>query len=302
MLFLLRRLDRHQLAVAFTQAHGWTLPVGFVALVAIYLCDSFAMWKTFNWFAAPLTLGETLLVRGATYLLAVVNYNLGQGAIIYFLNRTRGLALLRGAATVLLIMGINMLVLLSLTTLGVLLGGPGDLFRQLRIVLIVAYAGLAVYIALVAIKPRFLASRPLFDVLLNASLKDYLKAFLIRLPHTASLIALNLAFFWGFDIQVPVHQAVALLPLVFFIGVLPISVQGLGTSQVALIYFFSSYVTPASAAEARIVAASLTQQAAGLVFQLALGALCLRSGVGRAVTAKPASPPARTSPPVSPAP
>ena len=297
MFFLLRRLDRHQLVAAFAEAHGWTLPIGFLALLAIYLCDSFAMWKTFNWFAAPLSFKETLLVRGATYLLAVVNYNLGQGAIIYFLNRTRGLPLLRGAATVLLIMGINVLVLLFLTTAGLLLGGAAQSFAALKIVLYVAYPALAVYVVLVILKPRFLASRPLFDILLNASLKDYLRALVVRLPHTAALIFLTVTFFWGFDIHVPLGQAVALLPLVFFIGVLPISVQGLGTSQVALIYFFSAYVTPAAAAEARIVAASLTQQAASLVFQLVLGALCLRSGVGRAVAAPPGGPSASSNAP-----
>jgi hypothetical protein len=29
-----------------------------------------------------------LLVRGATYLLAAINYNVGQGAIVYFVHRT----------------------------------------------------------------------------------------------------------------------------------------------------------------------------------------------------------------------
>ncbi len=41
-------------------------------------------------------------MRGATYLLAAVNYNVGQGAIVYFVHRARGVPVVRGLATVLL--------------------------------------------------------------------------------------------------------------------------------------------------------------------------------------------------------
>jgi len=290
IVFLLRRIDRHQLLTAITQAHGWTVPAGFLAMLAVYLCDSFAMWKTFGWFAAPLRWRETLLIRGATYLLAVVNYNLGQGAIIYFLNRSRGLPLLRGAATVLLIMGINMLALLFLTTAGLATGGRTDTLPMVKLILLIAYPGLALYAILLALKPKFLRTRPLFDVLLNASFADYARALLVRLPHTAALIVVFLVFLRGFGVEVPFTQALALLPLVFFIGVLPISVQGFGTTEVALIFFFGRYVTPTAAAETCIVAASLTQRAVTLVFQLVLGTLCMRSSVGRAIARKPPAP------------
>ena len=60
---------------------------GSVALV--YLADSFAIWKTFGWFLTRMSFTDVLLVRGATYLLAAINYNVGQGAIVYFVHKQR---------------------------------------------------------------------------------------------------------------------------------------------------------------------------------------------------------------------
>ena len=59
-----------------------------------------------------------LLVRGATYLLAAINYNVGQGAIVYFVHRATGAPVMRGVATILLVIGINVLALLFLATAG----------------------------------------------------------------------------------------------------------------------------------------------------------------------------------------
>ena len=147
------------------------------------------MWKTFGWFLAELPFRDVLVVRGATYLLAAINYSVGQGAIVYFVHRVRGVPVMRGVATVLLIMGTNLLVLLSFVTVGLALAG-GTRPPALVPVVAVAWAGLAVYVAIVVARPKFLVSRPLFDVLLSAGLGGYLKAMLVRLPHIARADAL----------------------------------------------------------------------------------------------------------------
>ncbi len=65
----------------------------------------------------------------------------------------------------------------------------------------------------------------------------------------------------GFGVAVPILQAVAALPVVFFIAVLPISVQGLGTTQATMIFFFARYAPGDShAQQAAVLAASLVGQ------------------------------------------
>src|SRR5687768_2844660 len=152
-------------ARALKSAAPWTVPGLAGLILLVYLADSFAIWKTFGWFAARLTFFEVVVVRGASYLLALLNYALGQGAIVYFVKRSRGVPIMRGTATVLLIMGINVLMLLTLGSIGLLVAS--EVPPWLPWVLGAAYAGFALYLVLVAVKPRFLTSKPMFDVLLS---------------------------------------------------------------------------------------------------------------------------------------
>ena len=284
ILFLLfRKIPFHEVVAAARGAAGWIVPAGFFFGFLIYLADSFAIWKTFGWFLAQLSFADVLLVRGATYLLAAINYNVGQGAIVYFVHRVARVPVIRGVATVLLIMGINVLALLFLATFG--LAAAPAVPHALKLIVAVAYAGLAVYVAAIIAKPRWLASRPLFDVLLGAGLGGHARALLVRLPHIAILFTFQIFMLRGFGVAVPILQAIAALPVVFFIAVLPISVQGLGTTQAAMIFFFARYAAGDShAQQAAVLAASLVGQVCTLTFQVVLGVACLRSRVGRAVT------------------
>ncbi|HEY6478306.1 MAG TPA: hypothetical protein VI456_17130 [Polyangia bacterium] len=284
LVLLFRRIPLHEVLDAARGAAPWTVPAAFCFALLIYLGDSFAIWKTFGWFLAPLSFADVLLVRGATYLLAAINYNVGQGAIVYFVHRVARVPVMRGVATVLLIMGVNVLALLFLATFG-LVAAPA-VPHVLRLIVAVAYAGLAVYAVAVILKPRWLATRPLFDVLLGAGLGGHARALLVRLPHIASLFAMQIVMMRAFGIVVPVFDAIAALPVVFFVAVLPISVQGLGTTQATMIYFFARYAPGDShAQQAAVLAASLVTPVCISIFQAALGVACLRSRVGRALTA-----------------
>jgi hypothetical protein len=280
LFFLFRKIPLHTVLTAAQSAAPWTIPVCLACLSAMYLADSYAIWKTFGWFLAPLSFAQVLVVRGATYLLAAINYNVGQGAIVYFVHRATGAPVLRGVATVLLIMGVNVLALLVLTTAG--LAVAPQVPHAITVVTAVAYAGLGVYAVVVALRPRWLASRPIFDVLLNAGVKGHARALLVRVPHIAALVAFQFSMLRAFGVAVPLVQAVVALPIVFFIAVLPISVQGLGTTQAAMVYFFARYA-PGGEAErqAAVLASSLVAQAVALLFQATLGVVCLRSRVGR---------------------
>ncbi|HET6283750.1 MAG TPA: lysylphosphatidylglycerol synthase domain-containing protein [Polyangia bacterium] len=278
--FLFWRTPLSQVVEATRAAATWTVPAALFWVAAIYLADSFAIWKTFGWFLAKLSFAQVLVVRGATYLLAAINYSVGQGAIVYFVHRATGVPVLRGVGTVLLIMGINVLALLALATVGLAIAP--DVPRGLAIVVAGAFVGLLVYALGVAVKPRWLARRPIFDVLLGAGLGGHLRALAVRLPHIATLVGLQMSMLHAFGVKVPLVDAVVTLPIVFFVAVLPISVQGIGTTQAAMVLFFARFAPgDRGAQEAAVLAASLVSQAIALTFQITVGLLCLRSSVGR---------------------
>ena len=126
----------------------------------------------------------------------------------------------------------------------------------------------------------------MFEVLLNAGLGGHARALAVRIPHIAALVVFQFSALHAFGIRVPLVDAMATLPVIFLVAVLPISVQGLGTTQATMGYFFARYAPgDAAAQEAAVVAASLVAQAIALGFQGLLGIICLKSRVGRALQA-----------------
>ena len=136
--YLFKTTSLSSVVAAARHAAPWTIPAAVACLAAIYLADSFAIWKTFGWFLAPLSFAQVTVVRGATYLLALINYNVGQGAIVYFVHRVTGVPVARGVATVLLTMGVTVLALLALTTVG--LGVAPNVPHSVTVIVGVAYA------------------------------------------------------------------------------------------------------------------------------------------------------------------
>lgn len=276
--YLFWKIPLPDIARAFGNAAGWTVPVAALLLLAIYTADSLAMWKTFGWFVARLPLREVMIIRGATYLLALVNYALGQGAIVYFVNRTRGVPVARGTATVLLIMGINVLVLLFMSTAGVAIGAETK--PELIPVIKAGYVGLAIYLVAVVTKPRWLTERPIFDVLLTAGLRGHLKALAARVPHVLSLVLFTTTSLYAVGVPVPLSQALMCLPVVYLAAL--VSVQGLGTTQMAMLFFFARYAPGDRASqEAKVFAASLAGQALAMAVQASISLVCLRSQIAR---------------------
>jgi hypothetical protein len=278
LLFLVfRNMKFAEVAASIRGAASWTVPACLVGVAAIYLGDSFAIWKTFGWFLARFSYAEVLVVRGATYLLAAVNYNVGQGAIVYFVHRARGVPVMRGIATVLLIMGINIVALLLLASAGYAVAPAVP--RALPLGLVVAWTGLGLYALVAARKPAVVARRPVFEVLLSAGLAGHGRALLVRVPHIAALVGYQTAMLYAFGVEVPLGQAFAVLPIVFFIAVLPISVQGLGVTQWAMTFFFARYAPGGQSAP--VVTASLVSQAIATTTQVLIGLACLRTRTGR---------------------
>lgn len=280
--FLFSRVPAADVLAAARQAAPWTLPALVGLVLCVYLADSFALWRTFGWFVAPLSYRDTLNLRGAAYVFSLLNYALGQGSFVWFLTQSHGVPALRAAGGVLLIMVANLLLLLLLSAAGGAVGGTT--LPEIRGVVLAAFAGLPLYTGVLAWRPRWLAHRPVLDVLLAAGVRGHLKAIAARLPHVGALLLLSYTALRGFGVDVPVAQALVHLPIVYFVAVLPISVQGLGPTQGAMIYFFSEWA-PGGPAEraATVFAASLGAQAVAWSVQVAIGVACLRSGLVRAI-------------------
>jgi uncharacterized membrane protein YbhN (UPF0104 family) len=209
----------------------------------------------------------------------VINYNLGQGAIVAFTKRARGLPLGLGTGTVLLIIGTNLVVLLVLAAVG-LSQTSAPRATALWPWVLGLLAGFAVYLVVVALKPRFLARYDLFKPAFKAGVLGHLAAVLIRMPHLGLVFFAHWLTMRAYGIDPPLAVFLSFMPVVSFISAIPISPQGLGTAQVAAVFFFAPYAVGDTATrEATILAYSLTTSVLATLFMLTMGLIWFRAGM-----------------------
>jgi hypothetical protein len=259
-------------------AHGpWGLLVAYTLpfMVLTLLADAYATGVCLRIAGEPRPFGTLTLVRGATYLLGLLNYALGQGGIGLYLHRT-GVRPARGTGIFLFLLIVNFGALAAAAALGLALGEgrwAGGL-RGLALGIVVAGLG---YLAVVALRPSFLARREVLEPLFAAGPSGHLVALAGRMPHLLFLILghWGALLIWG--IPVPLAQALARMPVVLLASVVPLSPSGLGTVQAAQVLLFAPYsgALTAAAREAAVLSFSLAFSLLGLGSQALVGAVCL---------------------------
>lgn len=306
LLIAVRGIDFSKLQQAMAHAPmGFLLAVSAVMSVLNCAADTLAMYYVFRWFGLHLRFIDLYTIRAATYTLAVINYYAGQLGIIGYLHRAGRVPLPRASAYILFIVGVWVALLLLFAGGSLLLGGQKA--QAMAPVIGLFLVGLVVYAVLLRFPPRFLLSGPppstgasasrdagfltsvgrrfwhfiwwvsgkLWAPLMEAGFAGHGRAMLVRLPHLFVLLVWHFIALRSFQIHVPVLVAALYLPVVFAIASLPISVQGLGTSQVAAKYFFTEFAQ--NGAES-VLAYSLSMTALSTVSNLLMGLLFLGRG------------------------
>ena len=254
----------------------------FLPFSAFYwMIDSLCLTWVVRRFNAPLRFRDIVPIRASMYLLALVNTNLGQGGVAWYVHRIAKVPFLEVLSSILFIALMEVYQLFLFSTLGVFLYNPSspaqiEIVRILRIAYLIAWLALAAIIVLFAqarrsnrvrawitgsrfgaIAGTFLAARPLdYAIVLGIKAPSFLGSVL------AQYFALSL-----YGIAIPFAKLILFLPLVFLAAALPIAVAHLGTSQAAWLLFFSG-----NAPDATILAYSL---AAHFTFMLCNGLIGL---------------------------
>jgi hypothetical protein len=294
--WVLRSTDRHKLIDALHHAPiAWFIAMSSVMLVLNCAADTFAMSSVFGRFGCHVPYKDLYLVRASTYLLAVVNYHVGQAAIVGYLYRVRRVPLLRASGWILFIIGINVGTLFLLASAGAT-RVTGEL-KMLRYIPLVCGVGIVVYAALLTLKPRVLAERRILQPLFEMGIPGHIFGVLVRLPHIAVLLAWHFTALRMFGIQVTPGAALLYLPAYFAVSSVPgLSVNGIGVAQLVAVYFFAPYVNNAAglgdpaAGKAAVIAYSLATAGMSILLQLVLGMVCLRWATARGIKPQPVEP------------
>lgn len=263
--------------------HHWMALFEIAITVLVLSTETVATWVGLAALRMRRPIADLFIVRGATYILFVINYALAQGAFGVYLHRT-GVPPGRAVGATLFLMGANVAALLLLTSVGWALDGaavPSGLWWTLT----VGCAGLALYLIAIAIAPGPLARVEWLAPLFASGVRGHAFGIAARIPHVVGIVLSQwLAMrIWGID--VPASAVLTIVPAIAVAAALPIAPGGMGTMQAAAVYFFSDYAPGATADErsAAVLAFSVVHLVWGLVAVVLVGLPCVprarRAGV-----------------------
>ncbi|HYA36520.1 MAG TPA: hypothetical protein VEF03_12920, partial [Candidatus Binataceae bacterium] len=120
-----------------------------------WLVDSYCLTWVIRRFNAPLSYADIIPIRASMYLLSLINTNLGQGGVAYYIHRKAHIPFLELLSSILFIALLEVYQLFLFSTLGVIFYSPTggaqvEIVRILRVAYIIAWAALFGFMAFFA--------------------------------------------------------------------------------------------------------------------------------------------------------
>lgn len=205
-----------------------------LALMIAYSCfyllvDTLVLWRVINWFNARISFRELLPVRASTYILSILNEQVGKGAIALYLNRRSGVPGWELGSSMLFIMACELYYLLLWATFGLALHWeelPPALSVFRSVPWVAAGATLVAALALWAFRsPRFAGvawrNRPILHVFRQARPWQYGAILLLRSPSLLAGVLVYSVAAGLFGVEISLLQMLTYLPLVIFGTLVP---------------------------------------------------------------------------------
>lgn len=248
------------------------LPLMMLAVLLWFLIDSAAFAFLFTRFNAKLAWSEARSLRGMTYLLTPINWNLGTAAVILHLRSSKRIGALESTSTMVFYQTIDGMVLATCAALGAISLVATPEITSLRNIAVGFVLINAVSLAV------FMSSWPRLKWIVRVRELGIFRSHRAAVPRDVGVLVLMkgvyfsvfIVVFWlgchSFGIDLPLGLAVAATPAILMAGALPITPAGLGTQQAAMLFFFAPYGD-----EASILAFGLTFPVVLLLFRSLLG-------------------------------
>jgi hypothetical protein len=271
--FTVSRIDLPAFArnIAAVNAPGFMLfAAAFV--FGLLTADAFASAIVYRRAVAPVTFREFWVLRGASYLMSILNHHVGQAFVTYYVSRTHRVSLARIAGATLLVYA-SWMGLLLLAGAGAMVMAGWPLLRP-----VLALGAGVVYLVVIAAKPAPLARIQFLAPLFEAGFVGHVVALVVRIPHFFVLFVGTWLPFWFFGVKIPLGAALAFVPIMMVAATLPITPQGVGTRALLAVTFFARYAPGATPEEqAAAIAASMTSfEVAFTMVEAVLGLVLLR--------------------------
>jgi hypothetical protein len=187
-----------------------------------FLVDSLVVWRVINWFNTRVRYIDILPIRGSSYILSILNEQVGKGAMGFYLYRRDGVPGWEVGSSMLFIMFCEFFYLLSWACLGYALRGS-SLPAEFRVIPTIAAAAMVFFVlfhlffsARILPARTTLRDRPVFRAFRQARVSQYLTIIALRSPAMLGAIFIYTQVLRLFGIEIGYATMMGYLPLVFF--------------------------------------------------------------------------------------
>lgn len=205
--------------------------VAWLALMIPYsvfylLIDTAILWRVVNWFNAKISYKSLLPVRASSYIISILNEQVGKGAMALYLNRREGVPGWQVGSSMLFIMFCEFFYLLAWATIGVFIAWDilPPLFHVIPWIALGAGIVLLAWVALFR-SERFrnlkVRDTQLLKSFREAPLGHYLIIMLMRSPALVAAVWIYSQAAGLFGVDIPFTTMLGFLPVIFFGTLIP---------------------------------------------------------------------------------
>lgn len=277
--------DVHQFVEALSLAN---IPAFFVTEVvsamAVYAMDSFCVYYLLKGLGYEIPFREVASIKGASYLLNILNYNLALAGMAALLARKCKGRFLQFASPFILLNLLDLSALCAIVLVGVL-AGQQFLGPDIRVTLgIAAVGGLAagpVLLSVSRLKTRWvwlgkIQSHRIVSALRMVTPVHYIEMMFLRAVFTSLYVFTAFFLLRSFHFSIGLEHLAVYQPILTFIFAIPVSIAGLGSTQIAAREFFAPYAPLGLDKVAAVDAYTTSSIVAALGLRVMIGILCMR--------------------------
>ncbi|HEY5657875.1 MAG TPA: lysylphosphatidylglycerol synthase domain-containing protein [Myxococcota bacterium] len=274
--FLFQRMDLAGLADALT----WRVAAIMIGSFLVYgaatlLLEALSLGMLARMPREEFGLWVAARLKSASYLVGIVNYALGAGALALLLRRHTRLSLGEAASLVLLISSSDLVVVLAMAGAGAALvetNAPTVQAGVIAVAMLGFFGGLALLRIPGSLGPfDRIRSLAIFEGLRTVPLPRLGALLVVRVLFASCFVGVCAASFYAFGVRPPAAELVVGMLVVGVVAGVPIAVAGLGTSQAAFLFIFAEY-----APQELLLAQSLALTACMLGLRGSMGLLFAR--------------------------
>lgn len=237
-----------------------------------FLVDSLIVWRVISWFNTPISYANILPIRGSSYILSILNEQVGKGAMGLYLYRRYGVPGWEVGSSMIFIMFCEFFYLLTWATIGYAMRGDDlpDVFALIPWLFGAAAIFFALWLAFFRGplgRGAALREKPLFKSFREAGPLRYLTIVVLRSP---ALIAAVFVYTWAlelFGVETSFGEMLGYLPIIFFGAATPGPMRSVAITL---------WVTLFPGNEGEMAAFGLVQHNFFIFFNAAIGLLFLR--------------------------